>query len=105
MQEEKFVKKYPDFTDIDGVNFTLNKYLDIYLMGLDNTPVFTIWDNKMNPEFKSSYEKFLNENKDSKYYPMVEELYSKAKENNFNCDNKLREWHQQIFYNKYFKKD
>ena len=31
----------------------------------------------MKPEFKESYEKFLFENKNSKYYQMVEELYKK----------------------------
>ena len=102
---EKFKEKYPDFVDINGVNLILNGYLEIYLMGLDNTRVFIDWENKMNPEFKSSYEKFLSENKDSKYYNMVEELYNKAKENNFKCDNKLIEWHQEVFFQKYLKKE
>ena len=56
----------------------------------------------MNPDFKSSYENFLNENQDSAYYPAVKELYEKAKENNFQYSEKIQDWHWQVFYKKYF---
>ena len=102
---EKFKEKYPDFVDIDGVDLVIKGYLDVYLMGLDNTRVFIFWEKRMNPEFKSSYEKFLSENKNSKYYPMVEELYNKAKENNFKYDDNIQKWHQEVFYPKYFKNE
>lgn len=46
----------------------------------------------MVPKFRASYEKFLSENKNSKYYPMVEELYNKAKANDFNWDRDFDAW-------------
>ena len=71
----------------------LQSYLIIYLEGVDNSPIFDKWNTrKMKPEFKTSYEKFLSENKDSKYYPMVEELYNKSKSNDFTWDRDFDAW-------------
>lgn len=99
---ENFKEKYLDFIGINDVKSTLKWYGELYLMGLDNTMVFNRWENRMNPDFKSSYENFLNENQDSVYYPAVKELYEKAKENNFQWSEKIQDWHWQIFYKKYF---
>jgi len=56
---------------------------------------------KMLPEFKESYEKFLFENKNSKYYQMVEELYNKSKDNDFTWDKNFDEW-LYTYHKKYF---
>ena len=101
---EKFIKQYPEFVLIDDAQDFLESYLMTYLEGIDNSPIFDKWNTqKMLPEFKSSYEKFLSENKDSKYYPMVEELYNKAKENDFTWDRDFDTWLYE-YHKKYFAK-
>ena len=101
---EKFVEQYPDFVLIGDVKDVLDSYLMTYLEGIDNSPIFDKWDTrKMLPEFKASYEKFLSENKDSKYYPMVEELYNKAKSNDFTWDRDFDAWLYE-YHKKYFAK-
>ena len=101
---EKFVEQYPDFVLIGDVKDVLDSYLMTYLEGIDNSPIFDKWNTrKMLPEYKASYEKFLAENKDSKYYPMVEELYNKSKANDFNWDRDFDTWLYE-YHKKYFAK-
>ena len=102
---EKFVDQNTDFILISDAKHLLQSYLMIYLEGVDNSPIFDKWNTrKMKPEFKTSYEKFLSENKDSKYYPMVEELYNKSKANDFTWDRDfdvwLYEYNKKYFSNK-----
>ena len=99
---EKFVEQNPNFILISDAKDILNSYLMTYLEGIDNSPIFDKWNTrKMKPEFKESYEKFLAENKDSKYYPMVEELYNKSKDNDFNWDRNFDQWLYE-YHKKYF---
>lgn len=101
---EKFVEQYPDFVLIGDAKDILESYLMTYLEGIDNSPIFDKWNTrKMLPEYKASYEKFLAENKDSKYYQMVEELYNKAKANDFNWDRDFDTWLYE-YHKKYFAK-
>lgn len=90
---EKFVDQNADFILISDAKDLLQSYLMIYLEGVDNSPIFDKWNTrKMKPEFKSSYEKFLSENKDSKYYSIVKELYDKSKSNDFTWDKDFDTW-------------
>ncbi len=99
---EKFTEQYPEFVLINDVKDILESYLMTYLEGIDNSPIFDKWNTrKMKPEFKTSYEKFLSENKDSKYYPMVEELYNKSRENDFTWDRDFDQWLYE-YHKKYF---
>ena len=100
---EDSITKNPDFLLNNDIRDRIKSYLSIYLEGMDNSPVFDTWNTKrINTDFKSSYEKFLTENTNSKYYPMVEELYNKAKENNFMWDENFHDWHMNNFHKKYF---
>ena len=99
---EKFVAQYSDFVLIGDAKDILDSYLMTYLEGIDNSPIFDKWNTrKMLPEYKASYEKFLSENKDSKYYPMVEELYNKSKANDFKWDRDFDAWLYE-YHKKYF---
>lgn len=100
---EQFLKEYPTFVSKNDVKDRIKGYLNVYLLGMDNSPIFDKWDSKkLNPGFKASYEKFLSENKDSKYYQMVEEIYNKAKSNNFNWDENFDDWLMNTYHKKYF---
>ncbi len=99
---EKFVEQNPNFVLISNAKEVLKSYLITYLEGMDNSPIFDRWNTgKIKPEFKESYEKFLSENKNSKYYPMVKELYNKAKSNNFTWNKDFDQWLNE-YHKKYF---
>ena len=100
---ENFIKDYPDFVSLDDVKNLESHYIYIYMFGLDNTPVFDKYDTKkINPDYKESYETFLAKNKNSKYYPMVSEFYTKVKENNYILNNTFENWYLNTFKDKYF---
>ena len=100
---ENFIKAYPNFVRIEDVKSLEEQYLFIYMFGLDNTPIFDKYDTKkMNSDYKESYEAFLAKNKNSKYYPMVKEFYTKAKKNNYIWDEAFENWHLNTFKKKYF---
>ena len=65
-----------NFVAIKDVKSRLSWYLDLYLNGSDNSPVFDKYG--MRSEFRTSYEKFLSENKNSKYYSRIRILYNKV---------------------------
>jgi len=56
----------------------ISLYANAYMLGLPNSSI----EDKI-IEAKSSYEKFLSENKTSGYYKMVEKYYTDLKRNNF----------------------
>ena len=100
---ENFINNYPNFVRINDVKMLESQYLYMYMFGLDNTPIFDKYDTKnINPDYRKSYETFLAKNKDSKYYPMVSEFYTKVKKNNYLWDNTFENWHLNNFKNKYF---
>lgn len=76
---EKFIDRNPKFVDIEEVKSRLSWYLNIYLSGLDNTPIYDRRTHTINQEVRLSYEKFLSENRNSKYCPLVKKLYETIK--------------------------
>ncbi len=60
------------------VKAKISLYANAYMLGLPNSSI----EDKIIAA-KSSYEKFLRENKTSKYYKMVEHYYADLKRNNF----------------------
>lgn len=84
---ESFLNKYPNFTNRDEIQTSINQYLYFYLVGVDNSPIsaatLSNGDNSLYPEVKKSYETFIRVNKDSKYRPIVLEYYELLKNYNF----------------------
>ena len=68
-----------NFIAIKDIKSRLSWYLNLYLKGSDNSPVFDKYG--IRPKFRTSYEKFLSENKNSKYYPTVKIMYEKVATN------------------------
>lgn len=102
---ENFINDYPNFVRINDVKTLESEYISIYMFGLDNTPIFDKYDTgKINTNYRKSYETFLVKNKDSKYYPMVSEFYTKLKENDYIWDDNFEKWYLGVFKKKYFDK-
>lgn len=70
---EDFVEKNENFIAITDVKSRLNWYLNIYLNGVDNSPVYDRKNCGISPKFRTSYERFLRKNKKSKYFRMVQQ--------------------------------
>ncbi len=100
---EKFTKKNPDFVALEDVKNMNFAFVNMYLAGLDNTPVFDWASNTMNPEFKASYEKFLKSNTDSQYYPTVKIMYEQAEKYRFVNTQKFEHWMINEFIPKYLR--
>lgn len=76
---EKFINKYPNFPEINELKAKISDYFNAYIF-----PKYSYSEKgEIDPELKKSYEKFLVQNKDSKYYPTVQKWYSLLKKNNF----------------------
>lgn len=96
---EDFIQKYPDFIFRNQVEQTANGYMNVYLSGMDNTPIHEFGTYVMLDECKKSYEQFLKENTSSKYYDTVKDFYNQAKKHNFVIKGK---WVEE-FYKQYFR--
>ena len=95
MRIEKFIKKYPDFKESKNLQKTLDFYIQVYLIGFENTKItkehinpisYPSQKSMIDDKVKQSYEKFLKENKGSMYYPLVKIAYKLLEKKNFIAD-------------------
>ena len=100
-QLEDFIAKYPNFIEIKKAEELLERYIRHYILPYSyyNSNIIVGFDieektgkNILKPEYKTSYENFLKENKKSKYYPLVQEYYLMLKANNFYKPDNINEW-------------
>ncbi len=81
---EDFASRYPDLPETKSkIRPELRWQINLYLSGVDNSPVFEFGTGNLDPELKASYERFLEENKGSGYYKLVAEAYEIHKKNGF----------------------
>ncbi len=80
---DAIIQKNPHSVVADLVRKTTNWMSWVYLLGLDNTPIYDLQSKKILPEVKKSYEKFLNGNKTSALYPIVQLAYNQLKKDAF----------------------
>ena len=79
---ERFLKKYSNFPENDQIKEQLSGYLYFYLSDLKNTLNFALIPISID-SIKESYENFIKENNDSKYYKTVKSHYAILKESGF----------------------
>ncbi len=81
---ENIVVNYPNFVARKDVIEALNKNVEVYYcIDFDNTAKFNRQTSILSEEYKNSYDKFLEENKNSKYYKDFFKYYNRLKANNF----------------------
>lgn len=80
---EDFIEKNQNFVDLTEIEKRLELYVNWYLHGLDNSPVYDYSSGVMKSDYRLSYEKFLSENTKSKYYPQIKKTYDQAKADAF----------------------
>ncbi len=82
LMAENVLKNSPAVFVDAKVNEDLQGLFYCYINGLDNTLAYGE-NGAIEPEFKKSYEVFLLENPNSKFYPFIEYLYATLKKNGF----------------------
>ncbi|EQA36643.1 hypothetical protein LEP1GSC047_2871 [Leptospira inadai serovar Lyme str. 10] len=95
---EEFTKNHETIPDKRNVEEILKAYMNDYSNGSDNTPVCDFRNNTLLSEIRSSFKKFLKENKSSSYHPFMEKLYSMYEKNNFKCSQEIKNYSFTFFY-------
>lgn len=80
---EKFIDRYPEFVLINYAYYYFNSYLSTLLTGMDNTRVFDLETDMLNPELKNLYEHILKDTNSTKATEVVTSYYHYLKRNNF----------------------
>ncbi|EPG74946.1 SH3 domain protein [Leptospira fainei serovar Hurstbridge str. BUT 6] len=95
---EKFIKNHETIPDRKRAEEFRRAYMNDYANGLDNTPVCDFRNQTLLPEVRSSFKKFLTDNKSSFYFPFMEKLYSMYEKNNFKCSREIKNYSFTFFY-------
>ncbi len=96
---EKFLIKYPTFSEKEVIDFYLDVYIRTYLTGMSNSRIADVETNKVQDKIIESYQNFLTLNKQSKYYKLVEGQYNILKRNSFHLNEKTSQ-ELEVFYKK-----
>lgn len=100
---EKFLNTFPDFPENNEIKAKLNCYIANYLMAPYD---FSVDNNKISSESIKSFSNFLEQNKDSKFYPIVKLWNHLLKENNYKYSKALGKTDSKNSYNvKKYNKD
>jgi hypothetical protein len=90
--QEQFIKQYGSSAKAEDVKLLLKKYLVFALYGANNTPLFRYEDNKMAPEAKMAYGKFVWNNKDDKFSKIMVEYLVVIKQNDYTLSNEVESY-------------
>ncbi len=99
---EKFLEKHPNFPEKNQIKEQLSGYLYFYLSDLKNTLDFALISISTD-SIKKSYENFIKENSDSKYYEIVKSHYATLKDGGFKVDKRVDKGLNES-YNKFVEK-
>jgi hypothetical protein len=80
---ESFLNKYPNFAEKQSIQEYLDIYIRVFLTGMDNSRIDDRENMTLHNDVRAAYEKFIRENKASKYHKVVKDYYEMIKENNF----------------------
>lgn len=80
---ENLVVNNPNFIARNEVVEELNRNAKLYVFNLDNSPIFDIETGKIKENYKESYERFLKENRESKFYNDIANIYKLISNNNY----------------------
>ncbi len=83
MAAEQWLAQNAELPEAAEVETWLNRLMGAYLRGMDNSPLFPFGTNTLDPDLKTSYETFLEINKQSRYYEDVRQLYDLLKQHRF----------------------
>lgn len=81
---EEYLVQYPNSPLREEVEFYLGIYIRTFLTGLDNSPITESYDSaRLDSKVRLAYEAFLKENRDSRYFKLIEGYYRILEKNSF----------------------
>jgi hypothetical protein len=83
---ENFINKDPGFFLIDDCVATYNSYLYALMIGTGRLQAFDSNDQKLNDNFKQTYERIMTHHKGTKAAEIISKYYNILKKNNFTID-------------------
>lgn len=86
---DEFMAKYPEFPLIRWIQYYHTIYARTFLTGMDNSSISDWSDNKLLPEVKKEYERFIKVNTKSKYHQLFKDYYELLSKNKFIFDKKI----------------
>lgn len=88
---EQYLTKYQDYQYATIVQRYINSYLKQYTTASGMMLQFLYEDGKLNEEAKNSYEDFIENYPNSKYYKLIKDYYNVLKSNNFRLNSEAKQ--------------
>lgn len=92
---EEFLNTYPNFPENNEIKAKLNCYLSAYLRSQYD---FSADNQKISAESIESFNNFLEQNQNSKFYPIVKRWNNLLEKNNFKDTNKVEKFKYKNLY-------
>jgi hypothetical protein len=84
-----YIAKYPNSIYSDIVNYYHDTYLETLLTGMDNSRIFDLESDSLDPEVKLLYEKIIREGPESKTTDIISNYYAFLSRHNFAEDDSI----------------
>jgi len=89
---ERFINEYPNSILSQEANSFYKIYLEVLLTGMDNSRVFDLENNTINPEVKSLYERIKDDKKETRTKGIIAAYYSLLERHGFRENDSINEF-------------
>ncbi len=87
---ETFARQHKQLSEVEThIKPMINNMLSFYIEGMDNTPAYHGGTGKIDEELETSYVTFLNEDKNSEYFSLIQGVFNNLKEHDFRLNKSL----------------
>ena len=87
---EDYIVKYPNAFYIEDAKYYYNSYLATFLIGMDNTRVYSLEDNVYIPEIREIYKDYYKKNSSQESAEIVRKYYNLIESNGFQYNSNVQ---------------
>jgi hypothetical protein len=80
---DAFIRTHRDVARVQDMRQDADRLAGWYIVGISNSPAFDFETNRLNPELRESFVRFLAANQDCSYYPLIAGLWEKLTASDF----------------------
>lgn len=96
LQSQEFLLNFPDSERFTAIEELYQRYLNITLLGLNNTPLFDYESGMMTNEAKAAYEAAVAQKNDREYLTILEDFMKVLKENGYKLTDEVDQFRKQF---------
>jgi hypothetical protein len=96
LQSQEFLLNFPDSEKFTAIEELYQRYLNITLLGLNNTPLFDYESGMMNNEAKAAYEAAVVQKNDREYLTILEDFMKVVKENGYKLTDEVDQFRKRF---------